>query len=73
MWVFPTGFSRMVFPSVRGLRVMANAFLPIQPDVTSMEHVLGKVGHLIGIAGCFVGCILDILHSTSYAPREAFR
>ena len=38
---FSTGFSHIVFPSVCGLRVMANAFLPIQPDVTSMEHVLG--------------------------------
>lgn len=49
---------------------MVNAFLPIQPDVTRIEHVLGKFGLWIGIAGLFDGCVLDTLHSTSWAPRR---
>ena len=62
--VFPRGF-----PSVHGLRIMVNAFLPIRPDVTSVRHVIGKVRHRVGFAGewrklysrCppYVSCLLD--------------
>ena len=37
-------FSHEGFPSVRGLRIMVNAFLPIRPDVTGVRHVMGMLG-----------------------------
>ena len=62
--VFPRGF-----PSVRGLRIMVNAFLPIRPDATSVKHVIGKDRHRVGFAGewrdlysrspPYVLCLLD--------------
>ena len=34
-------FSHEGFPSIHGLRIMVNAFLPTRPDVTSVRHVIG--------------------------------
>lgn len=63
----------MVLPLARSFQVMVNVFLPFQPDVTSVKHVLGKFEYPLDFAVCFVECILDISYSTSYTPREAFR
>lgn len=70
IWGFPTELSEMIFALVCDLRIMVSAFLNFQPNLTGIKHVLGKFGHYLGFTFCLTECSLDVLYSTTYAPRE---
>lgn len=75
-YLYSNGISRSVvscsFRIARGLRVTVKVFLPFEPDVISMSHILKKFEHCLGFAICFKECILDVLNDTSDALTECY-